>query len=105
MIQHMVAAPVNHACFHDCVIKPGVTNNLLRYKLRFVIWRSTIGTCPEKTHQGYPPHSSPLCCGNHVPGSVPVNSLESLSAQLAIDSGTVSDGFTPLKGGRQNNGI
>lgn len=89
MVEHVIAAAVDHACLKDCVVQSGGADDFFGGPLRFVVGRAAIGTRAEEAEQ----HDFSDACAargfHYTARGCNVNALVGLRADLAIDSSTV----------------
>src|ERR1700721_494443 len=105
MVEHVVAASVDHAGLYDRVVEARVADDLFGGRLRLVIRRAAIRTRAQKTHQRNPAHTGAFRRFHHIARSFDVNFRVGLFAEFAIDAGAVGDGITSGEGGSQHAGI
>src|ERR1700730_18352887 len=94
MIQHMIAAAVDHTSFKDGVIEPGVANDFFCRPLRLMVGRSAACTGKQETHKDDLLHPCCLRGDDNVPRCFHVHSFIRLLSNLTIDARAMSNGVT-----------
>src|SRR5688572_19279753 len=98
MIEHVIAAAVNHAGFDDRVIKTGVAHDLFRSPFRLVIRGTTVRPRAEKTCEHDLFDSRTPRRLDYVSRAVDVNARVGLFASFSIDARAMRDCLTSSKG-------
>ncbi len=98
MIEHVIAFAVNDAALQHRVVQAGVTHDFLGLPLRFVIARTAIRSCPEKTDQKNFFNSRSMCGRNNIARPFNVDFLIGRAVNFPIDSRAVRDRVASSKG-------
>src|ERR1043165_1289237 len=101
MIQHVIAAAVDHTSLDDRVVEARFAHDLFRCPLRLVIRGTALRPRAQEAHQHDLPDSGAPRSLDDIPRPCHVNALVTLLADLAIDTGAVRHCTTTLKRLRQ----
>ena len=97
VIEHVIAAAVDHARLDDCPREARVADQLFGGPLGTVVLTGAVGSGPEEGHHDDASDAGCLCGVDHGPGAFDVDALVRLAADLTIDAGAMDDGLAALE--------
>jgi hypothetical protein len=86
VIEHVVAASVNHAGFENRIVEPRIAHHFFRGPFRLVVPRAAFRARTQKTEQRELPDAGSARGLDNVARSVDVDALVRLGANFAVDS-------------------
>ena len=105
VIEHVIAAAVDHARLDDRPREARVADELFGGPLGTVVLAGAVRSRPKERHHDDASDAGCLRGLDHRAGALDVDALVRLAADLTIDAGAMDDGFAALVSLRERGGV
>src|SRR6478609_6447757 len=96
VVEHVVAAPIDHAALEHAPGETRTTDELLGRPLGAVVGVRSIGPCAKKADHREAGDACALGCRDDRSRTLHVDSFVRLVADLTVDAGAMNDRFAPV---------